>query len=202
MTIPPPVKPCARPVPGRPLRPDSDNHPPTTAASESRLPNRKNTIVNPGRSPARHQVRDLQNPAATQFRHPGAGFAGIRKTESGDLAAGRLSQMMHVISQRQRLEHVQRRHAGFREAVADLVRHLPAQFAEDVADAARPIAARCGRTEWRDDWKRWGRSRRAGACRAARESDKRRPGCRVGPRWRARPGSKPPDKSGCAGNRR
>ena len=44
--------------------------------------------------------------------------------------------MMHVISQRQRLEHFQRRHAAFREAVADLVHHLPAQFAEDVADAS------------------------------------------------------------------
>ena len=42
--------------------------------------------------------------------------------------------MMRIISQRQRFEHFQRRHATFRETVANLVHHLPAEFADDVAD--------------------------------------------------------------------
>ena len=154
------------------------------------------------RPPARHQVRDIQNPAAPQFRHAGAGFARIRKAKGGNLAAGRLAQMMHIITQRQRLEHVQRRHAGFREAVANLVRHLPAQFAEDVADP--PGLLRLDAVE--KDGEMIGKN---GAVRAAparvmraRESNRRRPGCRAGPRRRARPGPKPPDKNGCAGNRR
>jgi hypothetical protein len=41
---------------------------------------------------------------------------------------------MHVISGRQRLEQIQRRHAGHRKPVANLVRHLPAEFADDVAN--------------------------------------------------------------------
>src|ERR1035437_6520339 len=43
--------------------------------------------------------------------------------------------MVNVETQRQRFEHIQRRHARFRKTVADLVGHLPAQFAENVGDA-------------------------------------------------------------------
>src|ERR1035437_1162442 len=77
---------------------------------------------------------DLQNFAAPKLLHAGASFARIRKAKRGDFAARRFAEMMNVETQRQRFEHIQRRHARFRKTVADLVGHLPAQFAENVAD--------------------------------------------------------------------
>src|SRR6516162_10051234 len=42
--------------------------------------------------------------------------------------------MTHVIAQRHRLEYFQCRHAAIREAIADLVRHLPGEFTDNITD--------------------------------------------------------------------
>src|ERR1019366_8644611 len=83
-----------------------------------------------------HQVRDVEDARAHKVCHAGASLAGIGKAKGGELAAGGLAEAATEETERQRLEHLERRHAALGEAVADLIGHLPAQFAYDVSHLA------------------------------------------------------------------